>query len=134
MGRTTLLTRWRNTWHDRLCRRTAEAILGLHIFGDWLSTQLVVSQATDYGLKPHENELNPLLAPLTDQPFLQLGVMSAVGLSLVGLLAYEDRRLERGESQQTLYGRVVLLVIIVLGAVVVLWNLASAAVLGFELV
>lgn len=134
MGQTTLRARWPNTWHDRLCRRTAEAILGLHIFGDWLSTQLVVSQATDYGLKPHENELNPLLAPLTDQPFLQLGVMLAVGLSLVGLLAYEDRRLERGESQQTLYGRVVLLVIIVLGAVVVLWNLASAAVLGFELV
>lgn len=134
MGRTTLLTRWRNTWHDRLCRRTAEAILGLHVFGDWLSTQLVVSQATDYGLTPHENELNPLLAPLTDQPFLQFGVMLVVGLSLVGLLAYEDRRLERGDSQQTRYGRVVLLVIIVLGATVVLWNLASAAVLAFELV
>jgi len=134
MGRTVLLTRWRNTWHDRLCRRTAEAILGLYVFGDWLSTQLVVSQATDYGLTPHENELNPLLAPLTDQPFPQFGVMLAVGLSLVGLLAYEDRRLERGDSQQTRYGRVVLLVIIVLGAVVVLWNLASAAVLAFEFV
>ena len=58
----------------------------------------------------------------------------AAGLSLVGLLAYEDRRLERGESQQTRYGRVVLFVIIVLGAVVVLWNLGNAAVLAFELV
>ena len=131
MGRTTLLTRWRNTWHDRLCRRTAEAILGLHIFGDWLSTQLVVRQATDYGLKPHENELNPLLAPLTDQPFLQLGMMLAVGLSLVGLLRYEDRRLERGESQQTRSGRVLLCGIIVLGAVAVLWNLGNVAILAF---
>ena len=87
MSQITLLTHWRNAWNDRLCRRTAEAILGLHIFGDWLSTHLVVSQATDYGLKPHENELNSLLAPLTDQPFLQLGVMLVVGLSLVGLLA-----------------------------------------------
>jgi hypothetical protein len=120
-------------WHDRLCRRTAEAILGLHIFGDWLSTQLVVSQATDYGLNPHENELNPLLAPLTDQPFLQLGVMLAVGLALVGLLVYEDRRLVRGESRQTKFGRFGLWLIIVLGFVVVFWNLGSALVIAFEI-
>lgn len=80
-------------------------LLCLHVFGDWVSTQLVVSQAADYGLKPHENELNPLFAPLTDQPLLMLAVMLTVGLALIGLLAYEHRQLPRGESQQTRFGR-----------------------------
>lgn len=128
MSRTTLLTRWANTWHDRLCRRTAEAIVGLHVFGDWMSTQLMISQAASHGLEPHETELNPLLAPVADQPFLKLSVMLTVGLALVGVLVYEDRRLARGESTQTQFGRSGLWLIIIVGFGVVLWNLVGALV------
>jgi hypothetical protein len=70
-----------------------------------VSTQLVINQAASHGVEPHETELNPLLAPVADQPFLKLSVMLTVGLALVGVPVYEDRRLARGESRQTKFGR-----------------------------
>jgi hypothetical protein len=131
MSRTSLRDRWNNWWHDRLCRRTAEAILGLHVVGDWASTQLVISQATNYGIEPHQTEVNPLFAPIVDKPALMFSVMLCVGMVLVGILRYEDRRLAQGESKQTRFGRAGLWVIIVLGMIVVVLNLGIGALLRY---
>ena len=65
---------------------------------------------------------------MADQPFLKLSVMLTVGLALVGVLVYEDRRLARGESTQTQFGRSGLWLIIIVGFGVVLWNLVGALV------
>jgi len=102
-----------------------------HVFGDWVSTQLVIVQATAYGLDPRQNELNPFLAVFADQPVVQLGIMLTVGLGLVSGLLYEDYRLRVGASESTRAGRLGLWLVIALGAGIVAWNLSSAVLLAF---
>lgn len=122
-----LRARWRDSRASDRLQRLATHIAVLHVPLDWASTLLALAAAREHGLATKQAELNPLLESAAASPLRLLAMMSVVGVAIVALLWWEDRRIATGRSSKTTTGMAMLYLAVGIGVAIVTLNLSQAA-------